>query len=340
MDASTDPAATVDTIDTIVIGGSAGGFTALRDIVQHLPADFPAAILVCLHQPSGGRNRTAELLSRYTDLPVQRGREGDRLEPGRIYVAGPDAHMLVGSDHIHLRRGAHENNFRPAIDPLFRSAAVMRGPRAVAVVLSGVLDDGAAGARALHRTGGTVIVQDPDTAEFGDMPRNALAAGTDAEVLPVEEIADRLTALAGQPCPAMKEVPWEIGLELKITTMEAASMASEDKLGTLTPFNCPHCNGVLWEIEDGPLTRYRCHTGHAYGQESLSAAQEEALDFGLFNALRACRGRAELVRRIAEDMPEGFGRDRMMKRAASFEEDAERLEAIIRQRENPVEDSA
>ena len=319
-------------VDTIVIGGSAGAFSVIREVVAGLPADFPAALLLCLHQAVNGASRAAELLDRRAAIRVVLAEDGARLEPGTMYVAVPDQHLLIGSDHLHLRRGAHENNFRPAIDPLFRSAAVFRGPRAVGVVLSGMLDDGAAGARALARTGGTILVQDPDEAEHPDMPRAALAADAGAEAVPVERLAQRLMDLAGRPCAPVAEVPWDIGLELKITTMEAATMENEERLGTLTPFNCPHCNGVLWEIEDGPLRRYRCHTGHAYGADSLSAAQEEALDFGLFNALRACRGRAELIRRIANDSSSEPTRERLALRASRFEEDADQIEAIIRHR--------
>ena len=321
-----------DRIDTLVIGGSAGAFSAACDVLGALPSDFPGAIFLCLHQPSQGGSNSVELLRRRTRLRVRRAEEGMPIEPHTIYVAVPDVHFLIGSDHIHLRRGAHENNFRPAIDPLFRSAAVFRGPRAIGLILSGLMDDGAAGARAIARTGGTILVQNPDDAEFREMPEATLRAEDSARALPVDAIAAELCALMGQACAPLGEVPWDIGLELKITTLEAASMSNEEKLGTLTPFNCPHCNGVLWEIEDGPMTRYRCHTGHAYTATSLSAAQEEALDFGLFNALRASRGRAELIRRIAAKESEPRHRARLEGRALKFEEDAEHLETLIMRR--------
>ena len=322
----------LDRIDCFVIGGSAGAFGAVRRVLSRLPRDFPASILVCIHQSPFAAGQGAALLRKQTGLNVQPARDGAPLDHGTVYVAVPDTHLVIGSDHIHLRRGAHENNFRPAIDPLFRSAAVFRGPRAVAIVLSGLMDDGAAGARAVNRTGGKVLVQDPETADYREMPDAVIAARAGAEVLPLDDIASRMIALAGAPCAPMGEVPWQIGLELKITTMEAASMKNEERLGTLTPFNCPHCNGVLWEIEDGPMTRYRCHTGHAYTATSLSASQEEALDFGLFNALRASRGRAELIRRIAGKEEDERHRERLENRAKKFEEDAEHLEALILQR--------
>ena len=315
--------------DTIVIGGSAGGFNALKVLLAGLDPDLPAAVLVCLHQSPQAPARTAALLAAHCRLDVETATEGRILLPGRVYVAGPDRHMMIGSDHLHLRRGAHENNFRPAIDPLFRSAAVYRGPRAIGVVLSGLMDDGAAGARAMVRTGGRILVQSPDSAEFPDMPQAALEATPQAECLDLDALAVRLNALAGRPCADAGEVPWRIGLELKIASLEEADMDSESKLGELSPFNCPHCNGVLWEIEDGPLTRYRCHTGHAYTMRSLDAAQEEAVDAGLFNALRAHKGRAELIRRMADRLPGHASRDTLDARAARIMEDAELLERII-----------
>ena len=318
-------------VDTIVIGGSAGSLTALKQILPHLPSDLPATVLICQHQTVLSQMAGRALLAPLSRLPVVEARDGLALTPGQVILAAPDTHMMMGAEHLHLRRGAHENNFRPAIDPLFRSAAVYRATRAVCVVLSGLLDDGAAGARALSRTGGRVIVQDPATAECASMPEAAIEAVPEARVLPLEEIAGALIDLAGSPAEVGPPIPWDIGLEMKIAALESASMANEEKLGTLSPFNCPHCDGVLWEIEDGPMRRYRCHTGHGYTELTLNRAQEEALDTQLFTTLRAHRGRAELLRRMA-GRAKGETRRVMEHRVTLVEEDAERLEAIIRQR--------
>ncbi|EAR50475.1 putative protein-glutamate methyltransferase protein [Oceanicola granulosus HTCC2516] len=319
-------------IDTVVIGGSAGSLEPLGHILSLLPDDFPATILVCQHRPATGYSMTTRILGRHARLPVVEAVDGADLAPGTVVVAAQDRHLMIGAEHVHLRRGAHENNFRPAIDPLFRSAAVYRGPRAVGVVLSGYLDDGAAGARALRRTGGRVLVQAPDSADAPDMPAAALAAVPEADVLEPEAIATVLTALAGAPCPPPGEVPWDIGLELKVAGLEDANMATEQQLGTLSPYNCPHCNGVLWQIDDGPLTRFRCHTGHGYTLASLDEAQEEALDRRLFDVLRAHRGRESLIRQMADKAASARTRESLVARAALIGEDAERLERIIRQR--------
>lgn len=320
-----------DKIDTCVIGGSAGSLTALKDLLPAIPEDLSLVILLCQHVPSTSETALARLLAPVSPLPVTMAKDGMALEAGQIYVAPPDTHMMLGQEHVHLRRGAHENNFRPAIDPLFRSAAVYRATRAVGVILSGLMDDGAAGAWAMSRTGGTILVQDPATAEFPDMPSAALSAVPSARALGPEKLAAALVDLSETSAPPAPSIPWDIGVELKIAALEGASMSTEKKLGELSPFNCPHCNGVLWEINDGPITRYRCHTGHSYTMKSLSSAQDEMLDRGLFDSLRAHRGRAALLRKMC-DRASPASRRMLARRAELVEEDAERLEKIIKGR--------
>ena len=320
-------------LDTIVIGGSAGSFTALKEVLPRLPEDLPAAVLVTLHTATGETESTAAvLLQAHSALPVREAEDGLAIEPGTVTIAPPDRHMLLGEGHVHLRRGPRENNFRPAVDPLFRSAAIYRSTRAAGVVLSGLMDDGAAGARAMRRTGGAVLVQDPATAEFPDMPRAALAAVPDAEPVALEALAACLAAMAGSPVAGPRPVPLDVGIELKIAGLEGATMAMEERLGELSPYNCPHCNGVLWEIEDGPLTRYRCHTGHAYTADALGVSQEEALERSLFDALRAHRGRAHLLRQTAAKTSSETLHRRLEDRARACDEDAGIIEEMIRTR--------
>lgn len=320
------------TIDTIVIGGSAGSLEEIRMLLSRLPADIPATVLICKHYPTGVTTGLTELLARKSNLTVLDAEDGLRLTLGTAIVASPDTHMMLGEDHIHLRRGAHENNFRPAIDPLFRSAAVYRGPRAIGVILSGLLDDGTAGAGALVRTGGRVLVRSPGQADFPDMPQSVLDTVAGAEALDLPTIAARLIELCGRPAPAPQQIPTDIGIELKIAGLEGATMENEARLGSLSPYNCPHCNGVLWELSDGPTVRFRCHTGHAYTLRSLNEAQEEALDKGLFDALRAHKGRASLVDRLAEQAADGASRSMLKARVRKIEEDAMQLEDIIKSR--------
>ena len=323
--------------DIVVVGGSAGGLEALRELLGALPAHFPAAIFVVLHMPPGHGSRAPQLLARHCALPLRIAREAMPIEPGTVTFAPADVHLLLGACHVHLRRGPRENNFRPAVDPLFRSAAVYHGSRALGVVLSGVMDDGAAGARALDRVGARVLVQSADTAGFDAMPRAAAALVPSAEALDPAALAERLRGLTGPdpavPVPPPVPAPLDVRLELQVSTLENATMATEHRLGSLTPFNCPDCNGVLWRIDDGGLVRFRCHTGHAYTRDALDDVQEQALERVLFDALRAHRARAHLLRTMAEDARDGAGRATLGERAASYEEDATTLEALIRRRE-------
>ncbi|PWL33539.1 chemotaxis protein CheB [Marivita sp. XM-24bin2] len=318
--------------DTVVIGGSAGSLSALRILLSKLSADLPASVLVCQHVPGRGSLRAVDLLRKYSTLSVVAAEDGMEIVQGQVIFAPPDVHMMIGHEHVHLRRGAHENNFRPAIDPLFRSAAVYRGTRAIGVILSGLMDDGSAGARAMHRTGGRVLVQSPETADFPDMPSAALDAVPEAEAIAIEDLAAEINSIADTPVVSPAPVPWDIGVELKISGLEGASMENENRLCQLSPYNCPHCNGVLWQIEDGPLTRFRCHTGHAYTINSLNEMQERALDESLFSTLRAHRGRAALIREMAKKTSGSESRRRLEERAKLYDEDTKRLEEIIQNR--------
>lgn len=316
-------------IDTIVIGGSAGALAPLKTLLQSLPADFPACLLVCLHRSHLHTITLSDLLRDQIPLPIFDAEDEMKIRTGSVIVASSDHHMLIGSDHIHLRRGAHENNFRPAVDPLFRSAAVYRGSRSIAVVLSGLLNDGAVGARTIAQAGGTVLVLDPAEADFPDMPNSVLQTVSDAKAMSLSQISETLISMAGTEAGAEQSVPWQVGVELKIASLEGNSVSTEERLGELTPYNCPHCNGVLWEIDDPDILRFRCHTGHGYTADALNAAQSQALEEGLWDALRAHKGRAELLRRLSEESNGETSRHLLETRAKKVEEDAERLESII-----------
>ena len=317
-------------LDTIVIGGSAGGFIALRELLTLLPGDMPATVLAVLHGSGDERSIAHRLLQPYCAMPIRLAEDGMPIRRGEVVLAPADRHMLMGAGHVHLRRGPRENNFRPAIDPLFRSAAVQRGSRAAGVVLSGLLDDGAAGLRAMAQTGAKALVQSPDDADYEEMPKSALRAVPNAERHDLPGLAERLVHYAGSPVAPPVAPPDEVRIELMIASLEKQDMETVEKLGTLSPFNCPDCNGVLWEIEDGDLRRYRCHTGHAYGEASLSEAQEAALERSLYDTLRAHKGRAELLRRMAKTASARSEAARLMDRARGCEEDAALVEDVLR----------
>jgi two-component system chemotaxis response regulator CheB len=284
----------------IVVGASAGGVEALRSLVAGLPPDLPAAVLVVLHVPSYGGSVLPAILERAGDLPADHPEGEQPLEEGRIYVAPPDHHLLVVDGHCVVTRGPRENGHRPAIDVLFRSAARADGPRVIGVVLSGVLDDGTAGLQAIAQRGGTTIVQDPADALYDAMPRSALEHVPVDHVAPAAEIGNLLARLAkvvvvdrGEPTPRLMET------EIEVALMEEHVMHEDERPGRPSAFSCPDCSGVLWEIHDGDLVRYRCRVGHAWSADSLLGQQAEQLDSALWMALRGLEEKAALARTLA-----------------------------------------
>jgi len=288
--------------DTIVLGTSSGGVNALRDIAAGLPPDLDAAVLAVLHI-GANPSMLPDMLASVGPLPARHARDGEPLRPGAIYVAPPDQHLMIVDKHVQLVRGPKENFARPAIDPLFRSAAVARGNRVVAAVLTGQLDDGAAGLRAVRECGGVTIVQDPDSAFAADMPRNAIRASPPDYVLPLAEIAPKLVELAGcaagplaespqspqspesPESPQSPESPESLRIENSMT-LGPSSIGAVDKIALLSVLTCPECGGTLWQVRDAVPPRFRCHTGHAFGISTLRQAANGALEHTLFDALR------------------------------------------------------
>jgi two-component system, chemotaxis family, protein-glutamate methylesterase/glutaminase len=174
-----------------------GGVEALQKLAGGLPHDIPAAVLIVQHI---GRyaSQLPELLKRCGPLPAVHARQGDAVRPGHLYVAPPDHHLLLSDGRIRLTRGPRENWARPAIDPLFRSAARAYGARTIGVILTGMLNDGTAGLRSIRQAGGIAVVQDPHDAAAPDMPWSALRhAGADFR-LPLDQIPPLLAELAGK----------------------------------------------------------------------------------------------------------------------------------------------
>jgi two-component system chemotaxis response regulator CheB len=253
------------------------------------------------------------------------------IAPGRIYVSAPDRHMLLEDDRVRIVRGPKENRHRPAIDPLFRSAAWAYGPRVVGVVLTGSGDDGAAGQWAIRSCGGTTVVQDPATAAHSEMPESALLHNEIDHVLPLKEIAPLLARLAHEPIdghdyPRRQSLKTEV--EFDTMSRDITDMGS---LGKLSPFTCPSCRGALWELQDGDILRYRCHTGHAFSEKSLQAEQSSATEEGLYSALRAVEEKAALLRRLSKGWRERHPHlvTDYQTRAGELDQSAELLRKLI-----------
>ena len=286
--------------DIVVVGASAGGVEALGDLAASLPGDLPAAVFVVLHLPADGTSALPDILRRQGPLPAAHASDGEAIQPGRIYVAPPDHHILLRTGHLHLSRGPRENGHRPAIDPLFRSAAREYASRVVGVVLSGALDDGTTGLLAVKARGGVAVVQNPTDALYPGMPGNALEHVQVDHVVAAASMGRLLATLTADPAetpPAPAPTDMRVEVEMEGFSLEAFE---GDHPGRPSGFSCPDCNGVLWQIRDGGLERYRCRVGHAWSPESLLTQQSEALEAALWVALRSLEERATLAQRLAE----------------------------------------
>jgi two-component system chemotaxis response regulator CheB len=269
----------------------------LRALVRDLPADLPAAICVVLHISPTSGSLLAPILDRVSGLRVQVAEHGMPLREGNVYVAPADRHLLIGERDLELTAGPRENGVRPAVDPMFRSLARSHGSRAVAVVLSGALDDGSAGAVTVAAAGGTVVVQDPADAIVPGMPESAVNAGSPRHVIPLAQMAPMLARLAAAP---------EDDEDHEGDGPMAARDDSPDPETLYRPggppsaLSCPECRGPLWEIAEGALTRYRCRVGHAYSEETLVAEHTAGVEAALWSAIEVLEERAELLRKVAD----------------------------------------
>jgi two-component system chemotaxis response regulator CheB len=316
----------------VVIGTSAGGVDALMTIVRELPRSLPAPILVVLHVPADSPSLLASILNRQGGIPAKTAQDGERYASGTIYVAPPDHHLLVEDGFLRTVRGPRENRHRPAIDPLFRSAALARGPNAIGVILTGSLDDGTAGLLAIKNVGGTAIVQDPRDAVYPAMPASALEHVKVDYVVPLADMAGTIVqAVNSEPLEARESGDTSlIEFETRIAEMDPESLQQDDRPGRPSAFSCPDCGGVLWEVQDGDYTRFRCRVGHAFSPETMLGAQSDILEEAMWTALKTLEESARLSRRLAAN-ERARGHDWMVKRFEEREEDARAKAEQIRQ---------
>lgn len=286
--------------DIIVIGGSAGSHSVLRQIMSDLPADIPATIFITTHVPRESAGYLADALESAGPLPVRRAVDGQPVERGCVYTAVPDRHLLLVDGIMRLGDGPRENLSRPAIDPLFRSAALAYGPRTVGVVLSGLLNDGASGLSAIKACGGTAVVQHPIDAHADQMPLAALEAVQVDEVASAGDIGSLLAKLVGDE--AGKAIPCPDSLLLEVEIAAGARLGSDAlrEIADPSALSCPDCSGVLSEVRDERPLRFRCQIGHAYTADILMARSQEVGE-AMRIALRIMEERVTLVTRMAAE---------------------------------------
>ena len=320
--------------DIIVIGGSAGAVEPLKTLIEALPGDLAAAVCVVVHIPPSSPGRLPEILQRHAAVRVGWAHDGQALRAGHVHVAPSDHHLVVEHDRVRLTRAPRENHSRPAIDPLFRSAAFSFGPHVIAVLLSGRLDDGTAGLWAVKERGGIAIVQDPHEATHPDMPRNALEYTRADHVVRAVEIAPLLVELVRERARTVAHAATptpELELEVQIAMEANALERGVLSLGAPTSYTCPECHGVLVRLEQGGIPRFRCHTGHAFSLDSLLAAVTESVEETLWSALRAVEETVLLLREAAEHSGNGAPDPRFEAKADEAQQRANLIrEAVLR----------
>jgi two-component system, chemotaxis family, protein-glutamate methylesterase/glutaminase len=314
----------------IVIGTSAGGLDALDNLIGQLPSDLPASIFIVQHMaPENTADALLHRLSRHRSFHCRMAKNGEPFEPGRIYIAPPDNHLLVKKNKLLVTKGARENRNRPAIDPLFRSAAVTHGPSVIGVVLTGMLDDGTAGLIAIKKCGGVTVVQDPKDADYPSMPQSALNNLKVDYCVPIAETGRLLEKLCHEHPGKTKLVPKDISSEAEIAERVLSDVAQVNGLGSLVPYNCPNCGGVLWEIHSHDVKRYRCHTGHSFSVSSLLTSQSEKIEETLWVSLRMFEERKNLLNNIAQQQTKVKGKSPAAQRARETQVHIERIKAML-----------
>jgi two-component system chemotaxis response regulator CheB len=308
--------------DLIVIGGSAGSLDTMQSIARAFSADFLGTLFIVTHI---GQTRSVlpELLGRAGHLPASHLRGEEPIRRSHIYVAPPDHHLLIETGKVRLSRGPREHFTRPAIDPLFRSAARAYGARVVGVVLSGGGSDGAAGLLAIHEAGGLTIVEDPSEAVFPDMPSAALSLCEPDFLVRRGEIAELLVDLSAQP------------LAPETAKASEATDASMKELDRPLTFSCPDCGGALRSIPNTGLQQYSCHVGHRFGAMELLEAQSAGVEKGLYVALRMLNEQAEFARQMiqsARDAPLDNGLVYWERLQVEAEAQAETLRSFLESR--------
>ena len=291
--------------DIIVIGASAGGVEALRDLCASLPPDISAAIFIVWHIPSYSQGLLPRMLQPVSQLPVANALHDQAIMPGTITVAPPDHHMLLENDRVRLTQGPRENRFRPAVDPLFRSAAFYCGPRVIGVVLSGSLDDGTSGLWAIKDRGGIAVAQDPIDTLFPDMPTNAIRNVSVDHVVLARDMGPLLERLARETINLPEpQAPASLSLEVGSAAMGETDDEDMRQIGDLSQFTCPDCHGSLWRIAEGKIVRFRCRTGHAYSTEALLAELTDSIERTLWESVRGLEENASLLEHLGSHLRE------------------------------------
>jgi two-component system, chemotaxis family, protein-glutamate methylesterase/glutaminase len=285
----------------ICIGASAGGFNALLEVVAQLPVNLNAAVVIVLHLAKSSIGDVfAERIKKNTKLPCRIAKHNEAIKMGNIYMAPPDCHMMVKPGKIVIGHGPPENRFRPSIDVLFRSVAASYAERSIGVILTGFLTDGTAGMWAIKQCGGQTIVQDPNEAEFPDMPLSVLETMEVDYSLLLSKLPATLVEITSKPFPPHVEPPPELTAEATLSEKSATHLEEVGALGEHTVFACPDCGGGLWSVRNGRVKHYRCHIGHSYSEQDLVTKQLESIEQTLWVSVRMMEERRTLLLKLSK----------------------------------------
>jgi two-component system, chemotaxis family, protein-glutamate methylesterase/glutaminase len=334
----------------IVMGASAGGVEAFKDVVAGLAADLPAPVFIVLHIPPYVVSSLPAILSAVGPLKAVHPKDGEKIKEGVIYVAPPDHHLLIVKNKMAVKKGPKENRFRPSVDALFRSAAYTYGPGAIGVILSGALDDGTSGLWTIQQLGGVSVVQTPNQARFESMPRSALEYVDANYQMSSLEIGGLLSRLVLEPVAPednsgdkeMDELKKRIKTEVDIAAETGAFQKGAAKMGEPSSYTCPECHGVLVKISEGKISRFRCHTGHSYTDNALLEAVMETSEETLWQVIRGLEESVMLLNDMGKKLEDAGNTDRagiffaqaqtLEKRAVRFQSDALKHEILSREK--------
>lgn len=316
----------------MVIGTSAGGIRALEELVMQLDSEMDAAFLVVLHLSRKGVGDVLfQRLQQHAKLPCRVAVNGEHIKRGIIYLAPPDNHMLVDRGHVVVARGAHENRWRPSVNNLFRSAAANYSSRVIGIILTGMLDDGTAGMSQVKRAGGITIIQNPDEADYPDMPLSVLE---NVEVDYVESLSKMgllLSEIIETTEPKEVEVPFDILQETKID-LRVSTRVDNLAMFEKSDINCPDCGGGLYITQEDHPPHYRCHVGHSYTEKDLLVRLAETMENTFWTALRMMEERRTLLLKMARrDRDRGYGStaQQHQERAQEMEGHIENLKQLL-----------
>lgn len=295
----------------VVIGTSSGGFFALAELLNQLNDEMNAAFFVVMHLSHHGiGDYLVSQMQKYTSLLCEEVEDDDTvIKKGTVYFAQPNKHLIIKNGKVKLGGGPEENRWRPSIDVLFRSAAADFDGHTIGIILTGMLDDGTAGMLAIKRCGGTCIVQDPNEAEYPEMPLSVLKEIAVDHCIPLLEMGAVISNVISTKKVVNTIIPSDIIKEVQISEEGIGTIDELKQLGESTVFSCPDCGGVLFELKNDSVTRYKCHTGHTYSVNDLLLKQNKALESSLWVAVRSLEERKKLLSQLSEkNSQRGFQR--------------------------------